>query len=116
MSQPPAFQLYVRDYLMSTRHLPPDARGIYMDLLCLSWDQDGIPADHGGLPAYLAITPAKLKKIWPLIEDKFVDAEDGRLRNPRQEKLRAEYEELRRKRAAAGRKGGQAKPKPEESK
>ena len=113
---PPAFQLYARDWLMSTRHLSPEARGIYMDLLCLSWDKGGIPASHEGLPAYLAVTPAKLKRLWPLISEKWVEAEPGVLRNPRQEKQRAEMEELRNKRAEAGRKGGQAKPKPGASK
>lgn len=116
MSQPPAFQFYARDWLMSTRELPPEARGVYIDLLALGWDKDGIPSEQAKLIAYLAITPAKFKRIWPLIEDKFVEAEDGRLRNVRQEKQRKEMAELRERRAAAGKKGGQAKPKQEESK
>lgn len=96
---------------MGTRELPPEARGIYIDLLCLAWDKDGIPSDPACLCAYLAIPPAKLKRIWPLIEGKFVEAEEGRLRNPRQERQRAEMEEHRQRRAEAGRKGGKARGK-----
>jgi len=101
---------------MSTRELPPEARGIYIDLLCLAWDKDGIPSDQAVLTSYLAVTPARLKRIWPMIEDKFVEAEDGRLRNVRQEKQRQELETLRLKRAEAGRRGGQANGKPSLSK
>jgi uncharacterized protein YdaU (DUF1376 family) len=106
MSAPPAFQLYARDWLMSTRTLPPEARGIYMDLLCLSWDQDGISSNPADLLPHLAITKARWNRIWPFIESKWVEAEPGRLRNTRQEKQRAEYEALRQKRIDAGRKGG----------
>lgn len=106
---PPAFQLYARDWLMGTRELPPEARGVYIDLLCLAWDKDGLTTDQNAIVAYLAISPAKFRRIWPMISDKFVDAEDGRLRNPRQEQQRAELESLRQKRADAGQKGGLAK-------
>lgn len=106
---PPAFQLYARDWLMGTRELPPEARGVYIDLLCLAWDKDGLTTDQNAIVAYLAISPAKFRRIWPMISDKFVDAEDGRLRNPRQEQQRAELEGLRQKRAEAGQKGGLAK-------
>lgn len=108
-SAPPAFQLYARDWLMGTRELPPEARGVYIDLLCLAWDKDGLTTDQNAIVAYLAISPAKFRRIWPMISDKFVDAEDGRLRNPRQEQQRAELEGLRQKRAEAGQKGGLAK-------
>lgn len=108
-SGPPAFQLYATDWLMSTRLLPPEARGIYLDLLCLSWDQDGIPEDPTELLPLLAISKAKWKRIWPLLEDKWPLAEKGRRRNPRQEAQRQEYVELREKRAAAGRASAKAR-------
>ncbi len=111
MSQPPAFQFYARDWLMSTRALPPEARGVYIDLLSLAWDQDGLPDNEKELCAYLALTPAKFKRIWELIEDKFPNAEDGFRRNPRQERQRQDMASRRQKRADAGRKGGQVKAK-----
>lgn len=106
---PPAIQFYVRDWLMSTRAMPPEARGIYIDLLCLSWDQEGIPTNPSELLPHLAISRAKWNRIWPMIESKWVEAEPGRLRNPRQEKQRKQVLELRAKRAAAGAKGGKGK-------
>ena len=106
MSQPPAFQFYARDWLMSTRHLTLDARAVYLDLLCLSWDQDGLPSDLHETLGYLAVTKQKFDRLWPLIECKWERAKDGRWRNSRQEKQREELAELRRKRAEAGARGG----------
>lgn len=105
---PPAIQFYIRDWLMATRALPLEARGLHLDLLCISWDQEGIPTDPTELLPLLAITRGKWNKVWPLIESKWTEAEPGRLRNPRQEKQRREVLELRAKRAEAGAKGGKA--------
>lgn len=108
-SGPPAFQLYARDWLMSTRTLTPEARGIYMDLLCLGWDQDGIPANPDELLPHLAITKARWKRIWPQIKTKWPEAEAGRRRNPRQESLRQELNDLRIKRSKAGKAGAKGR-------
>lgn len=99
----PAFQFYVRDWLVSTRMLSPEARGVYIDLLAYSWDNDGLPDDHRALAGLAAISPQKFKRIWREIECKWINAEDGVLRNPRQEKQRKALFALREKRAAAGR-------------
>lgn len=99
----PAFQFYVRDWLVSTRMLSPEARGVYIDLLAYAWDNDGIPDDPKALAGLAAITPRRFKSIWPELECKWISAEGGVLRNPRQEKQRAQLMALREKRAAAGR-------------
>jgi uncharacterized protein YdaU (DUF1376 family) len=114
-SSPPAFQLYARDWLIGTRTLPPEARGVYIDLLCLSWDLDGIPSNSRELLPHLAISRARWNRIWPLIEDKFPLAEEGKRRNPRQERLRQEWLAYHRKRVSAGRKGGKARAAKEAS-
>lgn len=99
----PAFQFYVRDWIMSTRTLSPEARGIHIDLLAFSWDYDGIPSDFRALAGLVVMSPAKFRRAWGEIEDRWVEAETGVLRNPRQERQRAELLTLREKRAAAGR-------------
>lgn len=107
---PPAFQFYGRDWLMSTRTMPLEARALHLELLILSWDQDGIPRKPIELLPHLGlITPAKFKKAWELIESKWPEAEEGLRRNPRQEKQRQEIIRLRKKRAAAGRASGEAR-------
>lgn len=99
----PAFQFYVRDWIMSTRTLSPEARGVHIDLLAYAWDYDGIPADPKALASLVMMSPAKFKRVWGELESRWAVAEQGLLRNPRQERMRAELLELREKRAAAGR-------------
>ena len=99
----PTFQLYVRDWIISTRGMSPEARGIYMDLLCLGWDQDGLPAEPKVLAAMVGVSPARFQRIWAEIEGKWSANGDGKIRNARQERQRAELLELREKKAAAGR-------------
>jgi hypothetical protein len=109
---PPAFQFYGRDWFMSTRLMSVEARLVHIELLILSWDRDGIPAngtEFEKLPQALAMTPAKFKKAWAEIEGKWPLAEEGKRRNPRQEKQRQEIIELREKRAAAGKKSAAAR-------
>lgn len=99
----PTLQLYVRDWIISTRAMTPEARGIYMDLLCIGWDQEGVPSDPRILAGMVGLSPQRFKRIWAEIQSKWIQAEDGKLRNPRQERQRAELEELREKKRAAGR-------------
>lgn len=102
MSKPPAFQFYPRDWVMSTRVMTPEQRGVYMDLLCFAWDANGLPDEPREMAAMVGISAQKFARIWAVIGGKFVQGEDGRWRNPRQEKQRDELEELREKRRRAG--------------
>ena len=99
----PAFQFYVRDWIMSTRTLSPEARGVHIDLLAYSWDYDGIPSDFRAISSLVLLTPTKFRRVWMELSDRWPEAENGLLRNPRQERQRAELLALREKRAAAGR-------------
>lgn len=109
---PPAFQFYVKDWVFSTRALTLEARALHLDLLALSWDKDGIPAEATEMIPHLGvITKAKFKKAWMEIECKWPLAEEGLRRNPRQERQRQEVIALREKRANAGRKSGAARNK-----
>jgi uncharacterized protein YdaU (DUF1376 family) len=105
----PAFQVYVRDWIISTRHLSGDARAAHFDLLCYGWEGEGVPDDTTALAAMCALTPAKFRKAWAEIEQKWPLAEDGRRRNPRQEEQRNELREYRQSQSAAGKKGAEAR-------
>jgi uncharacterized protein YdaU (DUF1376 family) len=107
----PAFQFYVRDWIISTRHLSPESRCAHIDLLSFGWEGGGIPDDLSALAAMCAMTPARFRKAWSEIQGKWPLAEDGRRRNPRQESQRQEMADQRQRRAEAGRKGGLAKGK-----
>jgi uncharacterized protein YdaU (DUF1376 family) len=104
VSKPPAFQFYPRDWVMSTRILTPEQRGIYLDLLCFGWDmENGLPSEPAELAALVGMTPPKFRKVWAVISSRFYQDEAGRWRNERQEEQKAELEQLRAKRRAAGR-------------
>lgn len=98
----PAFQFYPGDWIISTRRLSPDARCVHIDLLAFGWEDDGIPDDPCVLASMCAMTPARFRRAWTEIEAKWPLAEEGKRRNPRQERQRSEYGELREKRRKAG--------------
>lgn len=108
---PPAFQFYGKDWIMSTRRMSPMARLVHLELLMYSWDEDGIDADLKGYDKAIAISPAQFDRAWLEIEDRWPLAEEGKRRNPRQEKQRQEVVVLRDKRSAAGRASGEARNK-----
>lgn len=100
----PAFQFYPRDYIMSTRTLTPEQRGVYIDLLCFAWDGDGLPDSTSQLAAMAGISEAKFKRVWAELASKWVQGDDGRWRNPRQEQVRDELGEYRAAREIAAKK------------
>lgn len=90
----PAFQCYPDDLLAGTSEMTAEEFGVYWRLLCHSWNKDGLPNDDqrlalmAGQCSGSAVAYAKTK---------FYVAEDGRLRNARQEQVRKEQAEYRRK-------------------
>ena len=81
----PQFDFFPRDYLASTIGWPAAARGHYITLLCVAWEQEGLPGD----PRKVAAISPGLADEWPEWEEKFPIGEDGRRRNPRLERERA---------------------------
>lgn len=104
----PAFQFYPADWVMSTRTMPVEARGVYIDLLSFAWTENGLPADLAGLDSYVGLTKAKFKRVWDShLSHRFESREDGKLVNPRQEIERDKQRRWREK----SRKGGEASGK-----
>lgn len=103
MTKPPAFQFYASDWVMGTRTLTPEQRGVFIDLLAFAWDQGGLPENVTELAGYLGVSPAKLRKIWAALEPKWSLNGDGRWHNERQEIERAKQRAWREKSAKGGR-------------
>lgn len=81
-------------FAMSTMRWNYEEKGYYRDALDLSWTQDGLE-DVGWLPER--------------VQRKFEQFPDGRWRNARQERDRAEQVEKHQRRSSAGSKGGRPK-------
>lgn len=84
-------------------------QGAYLRLLAFAWLHDGLPADEVSLRGLLGLTydGAPFQAIWSVLSRFWAPGADGRLRNARQERERAELAERSASRAAAGQAGGQ---------
>lgn len=93
------------DFMASTLGWSASERGAYMILLWSAWEGDGLPAE----PERLFRIDPDIRAAWHLLEDKFPLHTDGKRRNHRQERERAEMREQgkrnadKAKRAAAAR-------------
>lgn len=97
----PAFQLYVRDWLISTASMTDEQSGAYMRLLCHAWDAEGLPADEATIQAIGRWTDEQWSRIWPAVGPKW-QRRGAKLVNRRQE---LEREGLKRYREASSRGG-----------
>ena len=68
---PPAFQFYAGDWLSSTLGMAAELKGIYVDLLCWSWENGPLPDDPawrqrviGGSAETAARRWDRLRKRW----------------------------------------------------
>jgi hypothetical protein len=103
----PGFLWMPRDWLSSsfvcslTRH----DRSVYLDLLCHSWLDDGIPSDIRYLARMLGVPEKKFIMAWGVLSLRFEKGADGKLRNPKQEAERAKQAALMARRSDAGARG-----------
>lgn len=83
----PAFQMYPKDWLSSedVTLMPPEAEGLFIRLLMISWDNNGLPTNPEGVKELAGRKYARCwARAWPPVRKKFVER-NGRLVNPRQE-------------------------------
>jgi uncharacterized protein YdaU (DUF1376 family) len=99
----PAFQLYAGDWLGSTLAMAWEIKGIYIDLLCWSWENGPLPNDPrwrqrmiGGTAHAVARRWAALKSRWKLTPRGWVNP-----RLERQRQLQAAFRTRAKKAAAA---------------
>lgn len=110
MNQPPAFQLYARDWLSGDARMMSHAeKGVFIDLLCFAWLEEGLPADPERLARVVGLSGRDFEKLWPAIAPNFTADDEGRLRNPRQEVYRAELKAFKDERSEAGKRGAAAR-------
>lgn len=106
----PAFQFYPADWVMSTRTIPAEARGVYIDLLSFAWTEGGLPADLSGLESFVGLPKGKFKKLWEThLAHRWESDGNGRLVNPRQVKELEKQKAWREKSAKGGRASGKAR-------
>lgn len=106
----PYLPLYVGDYLKDTGHLTTEEHGAYFLILMRMWSAGGaLPNDEARLARLAGVSVKKWRPIWASLSEFFL-IEEGQVSHKR---IAAELEKakgLREKRAAAGAKGGAAKP------
>ncbi len=89
----PWFPFFVRDWLTDTRVMSMScmARGAYIQLLALQWENGGLPNDFDQIKKLTGwddkASPLELEGV---LQDCFVIGDDGLLRNERLMELRAE--------------------------
>ena len=111
MSTHPYIPLYVDDYEAATAHLTVEEDGLYNRLLRLAWRTPGcsLPTDHAWIARKVRMTVDDFERVGASLLDEFFKVQRGRYV---QRRLRDEYENISRKKAArqnAGKKGGAAK-------
>lgn len=97
----PWMAFWGEDFNRSTIGWSLEERGAYHFLLWHSWSCDGLPPE---LDRIFRLDP-DLKRLWPCLESKFPIAEDGRRRNPRQERGRMEMINISSGKSKAGKLG-----------
>lgn len=110
MGKAPAFQFYPADWVMSTRTIPVEARGVHIDLLAFAWTENGLPSSLDGLHSYIGLSQRKFQALWDThLAHRWEEDDRGRLVNPRQEEEREKQQRWRDKSAKGGRAGAKAR-------
>lgn len=113
--RPPAFLLYIKDWVAATQHLEPDERGAYLSLLCAAWEGHpernrempeasiDLPDDDKVLQRITGIHARRWSRVGPRLRRLFDEVKIGRARFLRNRRLLLEYHAAI-KRSEAGRK------------
>lgn len=111
--QRPAFQFYVNDYLTSEHVLCMSwiAKGVFVEMLCMAWNNVGLPADHSRIARMLRMPECEFADLMSGPLGDCWEEVDGRLVNARQERERARLDEIRDVNAEKGRRSGEARRK-----
>lgn len=106
----PAFLLYATAWLQSqtVRAMGPAARGHFIDLLCYSWLDGSIPADHEKLRTILGLSKREFSIVWERLGSAWVPSasDPSRLVNQRQEHEREERRRFAEDKRLRGQAGG----------
>lgn len=106
----PYFPFYAKDWLVSTAGLSFGAKGLYIDLLSIQWDQFIIPLSVDDVCRKVRTTRAIFDPLWREIAIKFREQKRGRS-NRRLERERGVYRDYIDQRREAGKRSAQSRAK-----
>lgn len=108
----PAYPWYGRDYAEdeAVKLMTYEQEGVYRRLLDHQWFHGGLPADvaHVALLVPKVSTQRFMRVIWPAMSTKF-ELKEGRLINPKLERVRQDQATYKASREAAGKAGAAAR-------
>lgn len=87
-TKPPSFDFFPDDFIAGTYHLPAEAVGIYVRLLCYQWNNGSIPSDENELARIAGVDANAMRTHMRTVMLKFVQSECDGLQNERLEKER----------------------------
>lgn len=87
-TKPPSFDFFPDDFVAGTYHLPAEAVGIYVRLLCYQWNNGSIPSDENELARIAGVDADAMRTHMRTVMLKFVQSECEGLKNERLERER----------------------------
>jgi hypothetical protein len=104
LNKPPAFQFYAKDWLSSSnvRIMSWSAKGVFIELLALCWDNEGLPLDQKVLRRMAGVAPQTWKIVWPQVRPQFSEI-NGRFWNPKILKIWLDLQRISELRSQAAR-------------
>jgi uncharacterized protein YdaU (DUF1376 family) len=84
-TKPPSFDFFPDDFIAGTYHLPADAVGIYVRLLCYQWNNGSIPSDENELARVAGVDADAMRTHMRTVMLKFMPDGCGGLKNVRLE-------------------------------
>ena len=103
----PAFQFYPSDYMESedVRCMDWDVKGVYVEMLCLAWQNVGLPSDVARVAMMLRSDQVRLEGVLDGPLGNCWEERDGRMFNPRMERERDRMGKVSDAASEAGKKG-----------
>jgi len=87
-TKPPSFDFFPDDFIAGTYHLPAEAVGIYVRLLCYQWNNGGIPTEEIELARIAGVDTDAMRTHMRTIMLKFMPDGCGAMKNARLERER----------------------------
>jgi uncharacterized protein YdaU (DUF1376 family) len=107
----PFYQMHPADFDTDENVRGMGLLDVGLFLICLnhSWMNDGLPSDPERIQKVLRVKPTEFGKCWKSVEPLFPLQDDGRRRNPRQERERTAAKSSSKTQSERGKKGAEAR-------
>lgn len=106
MGRSPAYQHYVKEWLVGTMSMTLEQQGAYKRLLDHQWDNGGVvPNSCSELAQLVGVSPEVfLERLWPALKSKFPKVRGGRA-NRKLEAVYAEQQAFKQRQSESGKRG-----------